>query len=492
LLVARYFEEIRGGKTPLEAIGPAIGGSIHGTLAATATAAVAYGSLAITDFRGFRHFGQIAGFGMLATWVTTYTVLPALLAVLARRKQIKVSPNPPKIGRLLGRLYPKRGHRYVVLLGALITIAAGIITVRYVAGDPFTKDWRDLESSTRAIEKTRAIGNKAAAAFAAGGGLSGGSFQIILAVDQREKLAPLAAKIRASQAAVPAHLRWFRDIKSLDELVPPDQDQKLVVLAQIRALIDDQALQASLDDKEREKLAKVRPPDALKKIADADVPHNLAWPFVERDGSAGKLAVLRGSSRLDSFNVRDRLWFAESVRGLELPPGTLAAGEALVVADVIETMEHDAPWMIGFALLGSMLCVVVIVGWRRHGIVTIVCGLAGVMLMIALCAIADLRVHFVDLIALPITIGIGIDYAVNLATRDREDGVRGPGHVLETTGGAVVLCSFTTSVGYATLLLSANGGIVAFGLAALLGELSCVFMAVLVAPALFAMLRRRA
>ena len=58
---------------------------------------------------------------------------------------------------------------------------------------------------------------------------------------------------------------------------------------------------------------------------------------------------------------------------------------------------------------------------------------------------------------------------------------------------AEILISFygPNARGYATLLLSANGGIVAFGLAALLGELSCVLMAVLVAPALFAMLRRR-
>jgi predicted RND superfamily exporter protein len=75
--------------------------------------------------------------------------------------------------------------------------------------------------------------------------------------------------------------------------------------------------------------------------------------------------------------------------------------------------------------------------------------------------------------------------------RDRQDGERGPHHLLETTGGSVLMCSYTTTVGYATLLLSANGGIRAFGLAALLGEISCIAIALLVAPALFALLRRR-
>jgi predicted RND superfamily exporter protein len=111
--------------------------------------------------------------------------------------------------------------------------------------------------------------------------------------------------------------------------------------------------------------------------------------------------------------------------------------------------------------------------------------------MIAACAIAGLSVHFLDLIALPITIGIGIDYAVNLAVRDRQEGSRGPAHLMTTTGSAVLMCSYTTSVGYSTLMLSANGGIRAFGLAALLGEVACIVMALVVAPAWLSLLRER-
>jgi len=201
--------------------------------------------------------------------------------------------------------------------------------------------------------------------------------------------------------------------------------------------------------------------------------------------------VLRGAKRFDSWKVDDRLAFAGEVRQLALPPGALVAGEPLVVADIIGTMERDAPKMIIFALLGSIVAVIVVLGVRRHAWVTIACGLAGVLVMIAACALAGLKVHFVDLVALPITIGIGIDYAVNLAARDIEDGARGTRYLLRTTGAAVLLCSFTTTVGYATLLLSANGGIRAFGLAALIGELACVTMALVFGPALLEVLRAR-
>ena len=53
------------------------------------------------------------------------------------------------------------------------------------------------------------------------------------------------------------------------------------------------------------------------------------------------------------------------------------------------------------------------------------------------------------------------------------------------------MCSYTTTVGYGTLMLSANGGIRSFGLAALVGEVACITMALIVAPVCLAVLRRR-
>ncbi len=491
LLAARYLEELRAGGDPGGALGRAMAGSLRGTLAAVATAAIAYTSLLVTDFRGFRQFGAIAGTGMALTWVATFVVLPAALAVLARRRPIKAG-EPPAIGAVLVRLLPERGLGVVMAIGGVLTAAAIAVAAVYIARDPFTHDWRDLQSSTPEIRAARELDAKLRAGFDTRALLSGQAYQLAIAVDDRAQVRPLVAAIRRADAARPEAERWINDVRSLDDLLPADQPGKLAVLAEIRALLDDPKLLASLSDQERATIAKLRPPEDLRPIGDADVPHELAWPFIERDGkSIGRLIVVRGARRFDSFNVDHRLEFAAEARRLALPPGALVAGEALVVADIIESMERDAPRMILFALAGSLLAVILVVGVRRHGLVTIACGLAGVVVMVAACAIAGITVHFLDLIALPITIGIGIDYAVNLAVRDRQEGDRGLRHLLATTGGTVLLCSYTTSVGYGTLMLSANGGIHAFGLAALLGEVSCILMALVIAPAWLALLRAR-
>lgn len=489
IFVARYLEEVRASHDPVGSVGTAIGGAMRGTLAATATAGIAYTSLLITDFRGFRQFGAIAGVGMGFTWIATFTVLPAALFVLARRGRIKET-NPPAIGEALAFLLPSKRLKLAMVLGGVITAVSLVITVIYIGKNPFTHDWRDLQSSTRAIRGTQELNKRISAAFPSGSELSGQAYQLAIAVERRDQVAPLVAKLRTIDTDRPPEQRWIKDVFSLDDLLPKDQPAKLAVLHEITALIDDPKLQQSLSPEEKRDLDRIKPPADLRPVTDADVPQELAWPFIEKDGTRGRLVILRGSNRFNSFNVDHRLEFAREVRQLDLGDA-LAAGESLVVADIIETMEQDAPRMIIFALLGSVVAVFVVIGLRRHGLVTLACGMAGVVLMIAGCAIAKIPVHFLDLIALPITIGIGIDYAVNLAARDRQDGSLGAKHLLRTTGGTVLLCSYTTGIGYATLLLSANGGIRAFGLAALLGEVACITMALVAAPAWLTLLRQR-
>ena len=58
------------------------------------TAAIAYASLAVTDFRGFRHFGIIGGIGMALCWVAAFTVLPAALATLVRAARLATAHRP--------------------------------------------------------------------------------------------------------------------------------------------------------------------------------------------------------------------------------------------------------------------------------------------------------------------------------------------------------------------------------------------------------------
>ena len=62
---------------------------------------------------------------------------------------------------------------------------------------------------------------------------------------------------------------------------------------------------------------------------------------------------------------------------------------------------------------------------------------------------------------------------------------------LRTSGSAVFVCSLTTIIGYGSLLVSDNLAIRGFGTASLIGEVACVFTALVVVPAMLAVGRHR-
>jgi predicted RND superfamily exporter protein len=483
IVAARHAEERRAGRTGTDALARALAGTLRGTLAAALTATVAYGSLILTDFRGFRHFGMIGAFGMLLCWVSSFTVLPAALAVVGRR--LKARPRPePAIGRFLAWLLPER-LGWVAAASLALTAVAGWGTWHYLAHDPFEDNYKHLRSDSHDIRVEHAWMGKVDEAF--GQGISGG---FVIALPRREDVAPLVARLRALDEGKDEQHKLFSRVNSFDDLLPSDQEAKLAILADIRGMLTQDALD-NLSEADRADALRLKPPETLRPLTDADVPEALAWPFIENDGSRGKLVLAMSGWGYEIWNAHDLVRFSEKVRGLELGPDVLLGGAAFVFADILESMQRDGPRATLFVVIGAILVVFLTVGFRRHGLVTIVCGLAGTLFMLALASLFGLKVNFLDFVALPITIGIGIDYAVNIAARDLQDGPGHVRHVLLTSGGAVALCSFTTIVGYGSLLLSQNMGIRSFGEAAILGEATCLLAALMLAPALLSVFAKR-
>ena len=114
--------------------------------------------------------------------------------------------------------------------------------------------------------------------------------------------------------------------------------------------------------------------------------------------------------------------FADNVRALEMPAGVHLGGGWFVFADVLDAVLTDGPRATLAAALGAMLIVLLVLGRNRYAFVTIACGASGTLLMIGAAALLGFKVNFLDFVALPITIGIGIEYAVNIVTRARQEG----------------------------------------------------------------------
>src|ERR1700690_3322758 len=109
VLMSRYEEHRARGSRPDEALGSALAGVWRGTLVASISASAAYASLMVTSFRGFYQFGLMASAGALMCWCATFTVLPAMVAILDGRAGAPRLGRPPfrldRLSRLASRHY---------------------------------------------------------------------------------------------------------------------------------------------------------------------------------------------------------------------------------------------------------------------------------------------------------------------------------------------------------------------------------------------------
>jgi predicted RND superfamily exporter protein len=106
----------------------------------------------------------------------------------------------------------------------------------------------------------------------------------------------------------------------------------------------------------------------------------------------------------------------------------------------------------------------------------------GVLWMVGAAAAMGLKLNFLNFVALPVTLGIGVDYAVNVFARLTKERPEDHARALAETGSAVILCSSTTIIGYSSLLVASNGALRSFGKLADLGELGCLLAALLLVP----------
>jgi predicted RND superfamily exporter protein len=481
--MARYDEERRTGRSVEQAIVIALTTTWRGTAVAALGAAVAYGSLAITGFRGFNQFGYIGGVGMILSWIFTIVVLPAVWALLDRRA-VKASRVP---GFAAGGLIAKIAVRRPVLLavlGSAVTLAALVPLPRYLR-DPFEYDFRNLRNQVSNDRGSGRLSGKVDQIF--GRALSP---NFIVADDPSE-----VEEIRQELRRRDEKTKILGDIRTINDFVPgteAEQHEKLVILADIRKLIDNNT--KLLDEKEKADAERLRPPDGLVPVRPIDVPISVRRYFTETDGTIGRpVAYYLKEKGISTWDGHALISLAHLTREVRLPDGRTvrSSGSATVFAGMLEAIAHDGPIATAAAFLAVSLLVIALT-WKRGGTGLILGVLVvGVLWMIGAAASAHVKVNFLNFIALPITFGIGVDYGVNLYLRYQLEGPGRVGPAVAATGAAVALASLTTIIGYGALLVADNRALRSFGSMAILGEFACLTAALVLMPAVLLILERR-
>ncbi|HKQ71263.1 MAG TPA: MMPL family transporter, partial [Polyangiaceae bacterium] len=490
MYMARYVEARRDqGIGVGEAILVAHRDSWIPTLASAATAMLAYGSLIATDFRGFKHFGIIGSYGMMLCWTTTYLFMPALLAASERVLPSFKGAGSAKRSRARGYygvLFAKlamAAPRSITAFGFVVGIGTLALSYEYLAKDPIEYDMTKVRNERK--DRTDA------------GELSGAVDEVIgrvgqdgmaIMTDRIDQVPLLQAALSKRLEAAPADQKPFENVVTIFSLLPSDQEVKIPLINEMRDRLMRAKSRGFLNEAQWNDLKPHVPTEALRPVGIADLPEQVARAFTEKDGTRGRIVYIVPKYGFSVWDAKYLMRWADSFRRTELPGGDVikGSGRAVIFADMIKTIGEDAPKAIAISALGSILIIAIAFRGHRHSWGVFIPWLIGITSLVAFLRLTDAKLNFLNFVAVPITIGIGAEYAHNLMQRYRIEGRSRLYHVVAETGGAVVLCSLTTTIGYLALLLSINKGIVSFGLAAAVGEMTCLVAAVLILPAFLA------
>ena len=114
----------------------------------------------------------------------------------------------------------------------------------------------------------------------------------------------------------------------------------------------------------------------------------------------------------------------------------------------------------------------------------------GAIWTVGCMSLLDIELNMVNVIAIPLILGIGIDNGVHVIHRYRIEGIGNIGAVLSTVGRAILLTSITTIAAFGTFSFGLYRGLVSMGLVLGLGIAICFFMSAYLLPALFGALER--
>jgi uncharacterized membrane protein YdfJ with MMPL/SSD domain len=491
LYQSRYFEARARGASVERAVAEAVTSTWKPTAIAALASVAAYGSLFATSFRAFRDFGAIAAMGMLLCWVVKTTMVPPLLVLLDRdgasltagRAASFVARWERSFGRPFARLFAV-APRAVVALSVAVALGGTAAAVAWVRADPLQYDLRALgneRSHDAEIQHGWDVSNDILGASAG---------PMFVAVDDAQDAAALTAVLRARWRTAPEGRKPFVAVHALGDYVPGDQAAKLPLLARIAEKARRARERGLGADPAWSKLLEAAPPVGLTTFGLDDLPASVAAPFTDREGHRGTLVAIEAAPGT-SNDLRELVGYADAFRETRLPNGKLVrgSGSAVIFADMLRAVSRDAPRAIALSLALTLATVLAALGRRREMLAV----MASLWVSIAALALflwaTGTRIQFFNFAALPITFGIGVDYAINVAQRAQsgDDDLRA---VLRTSGGAVVLCSLTTLLGYLALLRSHNLGIRSLGAIAAFGELACLLGAVVVLPAMLSLLPR--
>jgi len=513
-----------------EALQESLSSNLRPILLAFTTTALAFLTFLLTDFRGIAELGLIAAVGVGVCFLATFTVLPAMLALVHKGQTTQdIKHQTTSTRPRLSGLFRRPG--LIVATTALLALAGAAALPRV----PFDFNLlnlqaKGLESVHYAYQLMRSKENS-------------GYFGVSIANDRDEALS-LTKRFEA--------LPSVDHVVSLAALVPQQQPEKLALLARLKRImapiapapyqenlqvmelpavfegfhqrvaqlvqrLEQQklpeagpaaAFSATLDrffaglEKEKdgnalamlremqermfaplpEKLALLKASLNARPVTEADVPAILKQRFVGKDGRL----LLQIAPKEEIFNEQPLAAFVTQIKSVD----PHATGEPVSVYESFKILKQSYLQAFLYALCGVVLIMLAAFRSLRSTLLGITPLMVGLLLMVGGMWLFGLRFNVANIIVMPLLLGVGIDSAIYIISRHQR-GEESPVQVATSSAGrGVLLNALTILFSFGALMVARHQGVFSIGAVMSLGMAAIVLAFLLFLPALLLLLDR--
>jgi len=197
-----------------------------------------------------------------------------------------------------------------------------------------------------------------------------------------------------------------------------------------------------------------------------------------------------GDTYLVTISPREQIWNFEAMkrfsRQLE-QVSPKATGNPPLFLRLIDYIARDGLWATVLTLFIVVLLLWIDFRSLSLALLGVIPLIAGGVWMVGILKSLGMMLNFVNVMGLPMIVGIGIDDGVHLLHRYKYEGFDKTPIVLKSTGKAILLTSLTTMAGFGSLMLGTYRGWASLGMLLSIGVAACFLTTVLFLPAIISL-----
>jgi predicted RND superfamily exporter protein len=479
-----HYERRRGaGDGPVAAASETSTSLLAALFAAWITSVMGFVVVGISDIPALGTFALLGSLGLAGVFFTSLTVVPALLVLTDRSGRI--DPQHGNRARLRFSVDPLLGwiarHARPCIAISLVVFAVALGVGLLLPGPimPLEPDLTVMHPRPNPALETQ---EKIARRF----GSAPGSMLVHLRADSPEQLVTLAHDVDRRLSGTGPRSAGIAGTLGLATLLPdPAAVQRRLaevrpaeaerVVADFRAAL----AQSSFDPAQYEGYARFLrtllsqgdPPTLLdllnyQRLAQSFLP---SAALQQAAAPTEAITLVSLNAPIDQRARRTRAVEAARTALADLP-GATVAGMSVLGHDAERRVERAVPRLFGMSL--ALVLVYVLVHFRslRDGLLSLTTAAFGLVVLLAVMRLAGIRLNMINLIGLPLLIGMTVDYGIFLVSLARLG--RDAGTVREhvaSSAQAVLVCAGATLLGFGSLAFTSVPAVRSLGVVVVIG-----------------------